>query len=96
MAPKIAPNIAGIPKANTIFQSTYLAINPNLKTLFKKWTIAVSPIAIWIGKNKLKTGNKSVPSPKPEKNVSKEQTKHTMQTNKISMTISELLHGLAM
>ena len=43
-----------------------------LKILFKKCTIAVIGIAISIGKKRLKTANKIVPNPKPEKNVNNE------------------------
>jgi hypothetical protein len=40
-----------------------------LKTLFKKCTIPVRPIANSIGKNSIKAGVKIVPNPKPEKKV---------------------------
>jgi hypothetical protein len=43
---------------------------PNLKTLFENCTIAVAAIAMSIGKYRLKTGSKMVPSPNPEKKVS--------------------------
>ena len=45
-------------------------MSPVLKMLFRKCTIAVIAIAISTGKNNRNTGNNSVPSPKPEKNVS--------------------------
>jgi hypothetical protein len=43
-----------------------------LKSPFRKCTTAVNATACSIGKNSAKAGRRSVPRPKPEKNVSPE------------------------
>jgi hypothetical protein len=78
LAPMSAPIKAVIPKRLNREKSKCFAISDILKMLFAKCTKAVAKIASSIGKYRLKTGSKMVPSPKPEKKVAKAPSKQTM------------------
>ena len=77
---------AGTPNQSKVCQCALRPISPVLKRLLRKWTMAVSIMATSAGKNKAKAGRRSVPSPKPEKKVSKEASKATITGKMISIT----------
>jgi hypothetical protein len=77
-APKNAAKIDGIPNRMMVALSACFPKSDSLKRLFRKCTIAVSIIAISIGKNNPKTGTNNVPNPKPENNVKPEPKKATL------------------
>jgi hypothetical protein len=56
--------------------------------LFKKWIIAVIAIAISIGKNRIKTGVRMVPTPNPEKKVRMAVKSETAPIMKYSIILS--------
>ena len=85
-APINAPVTAIMPNFKPTFQLICLPTKLILKKLFSRCTIPVSAMAISIGKNKISTGVKIVPNPKPEKNVSNDASAAT--TDIINMAIS--------
>ena len=75
LAPPKAPITPGIPKISNTSLLICLPTSPSLNRLLSKCTMAVSEMAISIGKNSKKTGTSIVPSPNPAKKVSKEAAK---------------------
>lgn len=67
--PNTAAIIAGMPNLISTSLLLFFPNKNNLKILFRKCTMAVKLMAMGAGKNKIKTGVKTVPSPNPEKRV---------------------------
>ena len=77
--PPIAAIIEGIPNLTTTPALAFFAVSVSLNRLLRKCTTAVILIAVSSGKKIAKAGSRIVPNPKPEKKVSPEARKATMQ-----------------
>jgi hypothetical protein len=90
-APANDATTAGRPKRKTTLLSAFLPTRISFKTLLKKCTMPVSAMASSIGKKMANTGVRIVPSPNPEKKVSRDVIKAAMQIRKISIMQNSLV-----
>jgi hypothetical protein len=70
------------------FQLICLPTKLILKKLLSRCTMPVNAMAISTGKNKISTGVKIVPNPKPEKNVSNDASAATTDIINIVITFN--------
>ncbi len=90
-APTKANIIAGIPNLNKTNLSAFFPTKNNLKILLNKCTTPVSAIAKSTGKKIINIGERIVPNPNPEKNVSIATKKTKIETKNISKIEKEFL-----
>lgn len=76
---------AGTPNRIITFHTENFPTSVNLNRFVSKCTPAVEAIAIGSGKNKAKTGIRTVPKPKPENRVSAEIINAEMQITRYSI-----------